>query len=187
MLRPWIRHAGFTLAEMLVVVALLGLIARVALPSANPLTAVSNDLATSEVIRAIRFAQREAIRTGAWYTVQIDATAQTLRVYRLTTSGTVTEDTSFTVQNPLDKSKYNMTFGGSSGPARTVITVVDFDYANGNNNLNTLSFGPDGAPAVLNSFKAGDSSALKAALVTLTYGAQQRTLTVDVITGRVSG
>ena len=186
MLRRAVRQAGFTLVEMLVAMALLALIAAIAMPTASPLIAVGNDLATSEVIRAIRFAQREAIRTSAWYTVQIDATAQTLRVYRLTTSGTVTEDTNFTVLNPLDKSKYDLAFGGGSGPTRAAIKAVDFDYAS-NKNLNTLSFGPDGTPAFLNSFKSGDTKALQAATVTIAYGVQQRILTVDVITGRVSG
>jgi prepilin-type N-terminal cleavage/methylation domain-containing protein len=180
-------RAGFTLAEMLVVVALVALGASVAMPNAGPLTAVTNDLAASEVIRAIRFAQREAIRTSAWYTVQIDANAQTLRVYRLTSSGTVTEDTSFIVQNPIDKMKYDLGFSAAGGPARAVIAAVDFDYAKGSTNQNTLSFGPDGVPGMLQSFKSGDDVALQAGTVTITYGNVQRTLTVDVLTGRVSG
>ena len=184
---PWRRQAGITLAEMLIVVALIALAAGIAIPNASPLTAVTNDLATSEVIRAIRFAQREALRTSAWYTVQIDATAQTLRVYRMTTSGTVTEDTSFTVQNPLDKRKYDITFSAASGPTRAVIVAVDFDYAKKNTNQNTLSFGPDGTPGMLLSFKAGDNVALQAGTVTIKYGNVQRVLSVDPVTGRVSG
>ena len=187
MLRRVRRQLGVTLAEMLVVAAVLALAAAIAMPNAAPLANITSDQATSEVIRAIRFAQREAIRTSAWYTVQIDASAQTVRVYRLTTSGTVLEDTSFTVINPIDKRKYDVAFGASSGPARAVITTVDFDYAGGNTNLNTLSFGPDGTPGFLNSFKAGDSKALQAAVVTITYGRQARSLAIDVLTGRVSG
>lgn len=187
MARCAVRQLGVTLAEMLVVAALLALAAAVTLPNANPLTVVTNDLTTSDVIRAIRFAQREAVRTSAWYTVRIDATAQTLRVYRLTTSGSVTEDTSFIVLNPLDKRKYDVAFGGASGPARARVTAVDFDYEDGNNNLNTLSFGPDGTPALLNSFKNGDVKALQHSLVTVSYGRQLRTLAVDTVTGRVSG
>ena len=119
--------------------------------------------------------------------MQIDVNAQTLRVYRMTTSGTVTEDTSFTVQNPIDKMKYDVAFSAASGPARAVITAVDFDYAKKNTNLNTLSFGPDGTPGMLISFKAGDDVALQAGTVTITYGNVQRTLIVDALTGRVSG
>jgi prepilin-type N-terminal cleavage/methylation domain-containing protein len=181
------RQLGVTLMEMMVVAALIALGASIAIPNASPLTAVTNDLATSEVIRAIRFAQREALRTSARYTVQIDATAQTLRVYRMTTSGTVTEDTSFTVQNPLDKRKYDIAFGAASGPARAVISAVDFDYEKKKTNLNTLSFGPDGTPDMLISFKAGDDAALQAGTVTIKYGNVQRVLSVDPITGRVSG
>lgn len=185
--RPAPRQLGVTLTEMLVVVALIALGASITIPNASPLTEVTNDLATSEVIRAIRFAQREALRTSARYTVQIDATAQTLRVYRMTTSGTVTEDTSFTVQNPLDKRKYDIAFSAASGPARAVISAVDFDYEKKKTNLNTLSFGPDGTPDMLISFKASDDAALQAGTVTIKYGNVQRVLSVDPITGRVSG
>lgn len=184
--RRALRQRGVTLAEMLVVAAVLAVAAAVAMPNANPLAVVGNDLAAADIIRAMRFAQREAVRTSGWYTVQVDATAQALRVYRMTTTGAIAEDTGFTVLNPLDKRKYDLAFGGGSGPA-AVITLVDFDYDNGNKNLNTLTFGPDGVPAFLRSAKAGDSAALQAALVTITYGAQQRTITVDAVTGRVSG
>lgn len=186
MLRPWIRHAGFTLAEMLVVAAVLALGAAVAMPTANPLAVISNDLATSEIIRAIRFAQREAIRTSAWYTVQIDTAAQTLRVYRLTTSGTVTEDTSVTVIHPIDKRKYDLAFGSSGSAMRATIALVDFDYA-GAANQATLSFGPDGTPGLLTGRDPAGTHALTAAQVTVQVGSQQRTLAVDAVTGRVSG
>ena len=185
--RHWSRLcSGVTLAEMLIVVALIALCSGLAMPNANPLAMVSNDMATSEVIRAIRFAQREAVRTGAWYTVQVDANAQTLRVYRLTTSGTVTEDTSITVQNPIDKKKYNLAFGASSGPAQATVTLVDFDYGPVTNQT-TLSFAPDGTPGRLADRGPAGDQPLTAAQVTVKVGRQQRTLTVDALTGRVSG
>ena len=78
-----LRQAGVTLAEMLVVVAVMALTASIAIPNASPLATITADAATAEVTSAIRFAQREAIRTGAWHTVKIDTATQTLRVYRL--------------------------------------------------------------------------------------------------------
>lgn len=185
--RHWSRLcSGVTLAEMLIVVALIALCSGLAMPNANPLAMVSNDMATSEVIRAIRFAQREAVRTGAWYTVQIDANAQTLRVYRLTTSGIVTEDTSITVQNPIDKKKYDLAFGAASGPVQATVALVDFDYGPVTNQ-NTLSFAPDGTPGRLADRGPAGDQPLTAAQVTVKVGRQQRTLTVDALTGRVSG
>lgn len=183
MARRAVRYAGVTMAEMLVVVAILAVMARVAIPNAAPLATIGSDAVTSEITRAIRFAQREAIRTSAWYTVKIDTTTQTLRVYRLTAAGI--EDTSLPVLQPIDKNKYDLAFG--SGPARATITLVDFDYDKANVNQNTLSFGPDGEPCLITGSKKPDIKALTAGVVTIRYGAGQRTLAIDVLTGRVSG
>ncbi len=180
-----LRQAGVTLAEMLVVVAVMALTASIAIPNASPLATITADAATAEVTSAIRFAQREAIRTGAWHTVKIDTTTQTLRVYRLTSSGN--EDTNNPVLHPIDKRSYELAFTGN-GPARATIVLVDFDYqSGGNSNLNTLGFGPDGAPALLLSSKDGDFKAMLQGLVTIKSGASQRNLAIDIVTGRVSG
>lgn len=179
------RQAGVTLAEMLVVVAILALTARIALPTGDVLDTVRGDAATSEVLQAIRFAQREAIRTGAWHTVKLDPATQTLRVYRLTSSGN--EDTGNTVLHPIDKQQYDVAFG-AGGPLRATIALVDFDYEGaGNANLTTLSFGPDGTPALLTGPNDKDVKPMKAGLVGIKSGAGPRNLVVDTVTGRVSG
>ena len=185
MLRPRaLRQAGVTLAEMLVVAAVLALAARIAIPNASPLANAGNDVATAEVLQAIRFAQREAVRTGAWHTVKIDTATQSLRVYRLTDSGP--EDTSLPVLHPIDKRPYNVTFG--NGPARATIALVAFTYeGGGNSNLNTLSFNTDGTPGLLTGTKDKDTKAMKVGTVSIRYGNVQRDLAIDPVTGRVSG
>ena len=180
------RQAGVTLAEMLVVVAILALTASIAIPNASPLAAVSTDAATAEITRAIGFAQREAIRTGAWHTVKIDTAAQTLRVYRLTATGL--EDTTMPVLHPIDQRPYNLAFNTGAGPARAAITLVDFDYQGaGNTNLTTLSFDPDGTPGLLSTTKNNEIKALTGGQVSIKSGASQRNLSFDIVTGRISG
>lgn len=180
------RQAGVTLAEMMVVAAVLALGAAVAIPSASPLAGISTDAATAEIARAIRFAQREAIRTGAWHTVKIDTATQTLRVYRLTATGT--EDTTIPVLHPIDKRPYALAFNTGSGPARASVTFVDFDYeGGGNTNLNVLSFGPDGTPALLTGTKDKDIKAITQGQVSIRTGTNQRSLAIDTVTGRISG
>jgi prepilin-type N-terminal cleavage/methylation domain-containing protein len=179
------RHAGVTLAEMLVVVAVLALGASIALPNASLLATVSASASGTEIIQAIRFAQREAIRTSAWYAVKIDPAAQTLRVYRLTPSGT--EDTSNPVVHPIDKRPYDVAFG-AAGPVRATITLVDFDYAGpGNTNQTILAFNTDGTPALLTGPNAPDIKAMTAGVVTIRTGTTVRSLAIDNVTGRVSG
>jgi prepilin-type N-terminal cleavage/methylation domain-containing protein len=177
-----LRQAGVTLAEMLVVTAVLALAARIAIPNANPLANAGNDVATVEVLQAIRFAQREAVRVGAWHTVRIDPSTQSLRVYRLTDAGA--EDTTLPVLHPIDKRPYNVTFG--SGQLNAAIALVDFDYE-GAANLTTLSFRPDGTPALRVGPKDGDVRILQKGQVNIRYANVQRILVVDTLTGRVSG
>lgn len=179
-----LRQAGVTLAEMLVVVAILALTASIAIPSASPLAAVSTDAATAEITRAIGFAQREAIRTGAWHTVMIDTATQTLRIYRLTATGL--EDTTIPVLHPIDKRPYALAFNTGAGPARATITFVDFDYQD-SSNLATLSFDPDGTPGLVTSTKNNSVKAMTNGQVSIKSGASQRNLSVDIVTGRVKG
>jgi prepilin-type N-terminal cleavage/methylation domain-containing protein len=178
------RQAGVTLAEMLVVAAVLALAARIAIPNASPLVAVSARAAGAEILQAIRFAQNEALRTGAWHTVKFDTTAQTLRVYRLTSTGA--EDTANPVFHPVDKRRYDIVYG-AGGPTRATLTLVDFDYDPANSNLSTLSFGPDGTPALLVGSGDKDIKAMKAGVVTIMTGAGARSFSIDPVTGRVSG
>lgn len=180
-----LRQAGVTLAEMLVVVAILALTARIAMPTSDILNTVRSDAGTAEVTQAIRFAQREAIRTSAWHTVRLNPTAQTLRVYRITASGA--EDTGNPVLHPIDKKKYDVTFGASS-PTRATLTLVDFDYEGaGNTNLTFVSFGPDGTPALVTGPGGKDIKPMKLGVVGIKSPNGQRTLAVDIVTGRVSG
>jgi prepilin-type N-terminal cleavage/methylation domain-containing protein len=181
----FIRHAGVTLAEMLVVTAVLALGASIAIPNASLLATASANAGATEIVQAIRFAQREAIRTGAWHAVNIDPAAQTLRIYRLTGSGL--EDTSTAVVHPIDKRPYSIAFS-ASGATRTTITLVDFDYEGaGNTNLTVLSFGADGTPALLTGNKAPDIKPMKAGIVTIKTGATLRSFAIDNVTGRVTG
>ena len=177
----FVRQAGVTLAEMLAVTAVLALAARIAIPNASPLASAGNDVATAEVLQAVRFAQREAVRTNAWHTLKIDPATQSLRVYRLTDTGA--ENTALPVLHPIDKRPYNVTF--SSGQLNAAIALVDFDYE-GATNLTTLSFRPDGTPALRVGPKDGDVRMLQKGQVIIRYANVQRILVVDTLTGRVS-
>jgi prepilin-type N-terminal cleavage/methylation domain-containing protein len=136
--RPTLRNIrqGVTLFEMLIVVSIIALCASIAIPNASTVTPFRADTVAGEIARALRFAQREAIRTSAWYQVKFDTTAQTVRVYRLTIASSATEDISHPTVNPIDKQPYALNF--RAGPAIGAISAVSFDY--GKNGTHALSF-----------------------------------------------
>jgi Tfp pilus assembly protein FimT len=191
------RQAGATLAEMLAVVAIVSLAAALAFPAADPVSQFRADAAASEVAQAIRFAQREAVRTGVWHVARIDPATQTVRVYRLTTSGQVSEDTGKPVLHPVDKREYKIVLSNTSATSARIASS-QFDYENGAR-TNYVSFGPDGSPADIHGWLLKDVDPLKYVdparygdpgkdtnLVTITHGPIKRLVRVSASTGRVT-
>jgi prepilin-type N-terminal cleavage/methylation domain-containing protein len=174
---------GVTLAEMLVVVAILAICAALVVPSADSIAPARADAAAAEIARALRFAQREAVRTNEWHQVQVDMSSQTLRVYRLLATG-ISEDTANPTMHPVDKRKYDISFKDGQTPT---ITAVSFNYDNGTLGANFVSFGPDGSPGeVTISKKKEEVKDLKTGRITIGYGRQQRFVDVSPVVGRVS-
>ena len=185
-LRPAIRHAGFTLIEMLAVIAIIGLVAAIAIPQATSVSPAVVDAAAAEVAHAIRYAQREAVRTSKYHVAEIDPGGQTVRVYRLVGAGTATaEDTSNPVMHPVDKLPYRIVLAGTAA-TRAVVASSVFTY--GTDTTSDVAFGPDGSPVDVNYVKGKVSTPSLSAdgMVRLQAGAALRTVTVDKTTGRVT-
>lgn len=179
------RRHGVTLVEMVVVVALLAVAASIVMPKADAVSPAIVDAASGQVADAMRFARREAIRTGAYHVVKLDMSAQTLRVYRLTTSGAVAEDTSKPVLNPVSHRTYSMVFSSNPSSDATIVSAV-FSYQSGVA-ASYASFGPDGSPADISGSLARTIYPLQAdGKVTLRRGGAQRTVTVAAGSGRVT-
>ena len=169
-----VRQAGVTLAEMLVVVAVIGIAAAVVIPQASSVSPAAVEAAAAEVARAIRFAQREAIRTGTVHRVSVDPATQELRVFELPASGAVTST------HPVDKRDYKVLFGNNAMLPGTIVSSV-FKYDT-QATTNYISFTRDGSP--------GDtdlSDPLREdGVITLRHGNAERVVRVAPSTGRVS-
>ena len=185
-------QAGFTLAEMAAVVAIVAVAAAIAIPKSDPQTALAADAAAGEIARAVRFAQREAVRTGIYHTISIDAASQVLRIQRPAPSGSG----NITVTHPVDKRDYQINFADDGMPRARIVSSL-FRYQS-NALTNGALFGPDGAPvdvapAKLLGLPIGivlgtkEISQLKEdARITVRYGNVERVVRVAPLTGRVS-
>lgn len=175
---------------MVIVVAILAVAAAIAIPKADPNAAFTADVAAAEVARAVRFAQREAIRTGTWQQVSADSAKQELRVYQANNSAGIT------ATHPVDKREYKISFAGNAMQRATIVSAV-FQYEGGAT-TGFASFGPDGAPAYIDPNKfvqvvsqfltsGPDIDPLKAeGKITLRYANQERIVRVAPVTGRVT-
>lgn len=176
---------------MLVVVAILGVAAAIVVPKADPQADFAADAAAGDIAQAVHFAQREAVRTGTYQIVVVDAASQVLRVYQPAASGSGT-----TAIHPVDKRDYQLSFSKEGMPLATVVSSV-FKYQSGTV-TNGAYFGPDGVPVDIAPTKVlglplgllldtKDISPLKEeARITIRHGNTERVVRVAPVTGRVS-
>lgn len=127
-LRAW-RSAfcqlGFTLAEMLIVVFMVGLLAVAAVPSLNTLAAPQADLLAGEVASVLRLAMSEARRTGQYVLVDGRSAPGSLRLYISNAYADIPPASgTAAVLDPLTRQAVNLTpssnalFGNSTLEAR---------------------------------------------------------------------
>jgi len=172
------------------VIAVLGLAAALALPRASSIAPAAADAAAADIASAMRFAQREAIRTGIYQLVSVNPMTQTLKVYRTTDKGDVL------ATHPVDKRDYEISFANNAMPRATIVSSV-FTYQAGAS-ANFTAFGPDGNPVKPKPDKLPgqtpgtllgpkDAPPLnEEGKVTIRYGDVERVVRVTPVTGRVT-
>jgi len=176
---------------MLVVIAILGIVAVIAIPQASSLSsATTADAAAAEIARALRFAQREAVRTNNYCVVSIDTATQVLRVDQPTPAGVTAAAT-----HPIDKRDYQIRFGGNTKLRATLVSSV-FKYEGGFTSSYAL-FGPDGMPVYVDKSAVGQLFGLllgtkeikplkEEGKITVRYGNVERVVRIAPVTARVS-
>jgi type II secretory pathway pseudopilin PulG len=174
------------MAELLVVLVILGAVAGLAQLSANPVRPAQLDAAVRDVAQALRFAQSDAIRTGAYRVVSCSVAANSIRIFALDMAPKPPiEDTANPVMNPINKKTYALSLSARPGSAAARIDSCQFAF-NGAASGTQLTFGSDGAPVYVAGPGAPDVKPMTTGSITLSAGVNVRTITVDALTGRVT-
>ena len=187
------RESGYSLAELLVVLALISVLALAAIPAAVPSADKRLDAAAQEVVNALRYARIEALRTGTFYGADfsIDPATGTRRVRVFRTDGAVPPNPVYDVRHPLDKQLYDNQLVSRSATAGVTISAAAFYYQSGASTpvaRDWAAFDASGTPDYYSD--AGNYAAYSAppnvSAVTLSYQGGSVQVLLDPVTGRVT-
>jgi len=173
-------HRGYTLAEMLIVCAVLAVAAAVALPSAQPVAEFRADAAAGEVTQALRFARQEAMRSGAYRMLRCDPSQNRLSVYVPNAAGAVTT----LLEHPLNKMDYTLDLAQAPAGGNITLAGCSFQFAD-KTSAATLAFDADGNPVRGTGPAASQVQALSSGAIVVGAGNVKRTIVVDA-NGRVT-
>ena len=148
--------SGFTLVELMIVVALLGIVLAIAVPSINStLDEMKLDSAAQEIVTATHYVQSLAIKEGLVYEVKFSDGANKFSCRQ---GGTII--------NPLDKKDYEVDFD-TEGHLQGV-DIISASFFAGKLTFDSL----------------GEAS--ESGTVLLDYSGLQKTITVSAPIGRVT-
>lgn len=177
---------GFTLLEMLIVVALLAIVARVMVPTLGGSDERRLDAAAVEVREALRFARAEALRRAKKTLVDAESTPGRIKVFWLSGSGCNDFGGQSAATDPRTKSDFNVAV--SNGPFSSGVAVTP-RFMGGGSAWGGVVFDADGSASEACQVTGlnGKGAPEAGSGVLLAIGARQVTVALDAATGRVTG
>jgi type IV fimbrial biogenesis protein FimT len=174
------RNRGFTLTEILAVVAILGIVASVAIPSFSSVNPHPLELAAEETANAMRFARSEAMRLGSPIGFRQQSSQQRIRVFRADT-GTSPWTLNYDVYHPHSKHLYDIEL--DSHPFAAADSVSHNRVYRGTcNKPGNVYFDSNGTPRCADP----ETVLLEQFDITLSLGSHSRVVTLHGISGRVT-
>jgi len=171
---------GYSLAELLAVIAILGITAAVAIPGISTTDPNKLDLAAEEIAQAMRYARSEAIRSGEPRGFRQQSGAKRIRVFRPDTS-TSPWALKYDVYHPVSKQFYDVDL--DTHPfARADSLSHKRVYRGTCNTKANVYFDSSGIPRCTNP----ETVLLEQFDVTLTLGDHTRVVSLHSLTGRVT-
>lgn len=173
------RHAraGYTLIELMLVLAILAIAAAVALPSAQPVAGFGADAAAGEVALALRFARDDARRSGQARLFACNPGTATVTVGAIDTD----KDNSVVSNAPPWYSAALATI-----PAANQMAIVSCTFTfTDNPGAATFAFDASGNPVRGIGKGPARTQQLRSGAVVIGDGATRRTITLDA-SGRIT-
>ena len=175
--------AGFTILELLVCILIIGIIARVAMPTAVSFRGEKIELAATDIAIALSFARDDAIRTGEERGIKINKTTGQVTVYRPNLATTpVTVDT--VLYNPLTKKPYD--FNIQDGVLTAGVSIENpenpFKYRNNAVRQEDIFFDVHGMPVFIS---GAQRYHLESGTVSLSSNSDTMSVALAPFTGRV--
>ncbi len=121
------RPAGFTLAEIVVVVLIVAILSAVLVPQLRSTDPTRVEYAAREIMTALAFARDRAVLSGEPHGVRFNASLDQLQVFRMVgPRGSYVE--TYDVIHPHDKNPYTVRMQAPDGGAAPDLKNVVFDY-----------------------------------------------------------
>jgi len=174
------NEQGFTLAELLIVITILGAAASVAVPDISTTNVSRLELAATEIADAMRFARSESMSQSSPRAFNQQSSIQRIRVFRPDTAASPWNPI-YDVYHPLSKQLYDIDLEDHSFASADSINRST-DYRGTCNTPGQVYFDLNGTPWCTNP----ETILLDQYVVTLTAGKHTRTVTLHSITGRVT-
>jgi prepilin-type N-terminal cleavage/methylation domain-containing protein len=173
-------RAGFTIAELLLVVAILAVVAAVAIPASRPHQQLRLEPVVQRAADALHFARASSMRGDDVYGVAFAASPSRLRVFRAA-GGVSPVVPIYDVVDPLTKRAYEIALEASSLPAGSSFGGITATWTASCSGSFAVAFDRRGSPRCLSPTSAALSQA------TLAFAFESAPLSVVLAgeTGRV--
>ncbi len=174
------HQGGYTLTELVIVVATLAVVAAIAVPAFDSRRDAELELVANEFANAMRYARSESMRTGEPHGFRFLFNQDRIRVFTADTSGSPWTWV-FDVYHPVTRQLYDYQFpselAGASDPASQ-----DAVYRSNCNREGVVYFDANGTPWCLEP----ETALLESYRLDLTSSDEQMSVFLDGITGRVT-
>ena len=176
--------SGYTLAEMLITVSILGIVAIAAIPLLSSNEPQRLAAAAEESANLLRFALSEAARTGGYVLVDGRTTAGHLKLYYSNANAELPPAAGTSaISDPLTKLATDLDVAGSAFSSGVTLTP---QFNAGGNTYQQLLIGPGTSQLQVFDGSLNQGALQAASGILLSYGTQSVTVGINEVTGRVT-